>query len=424
MIDLVPLTATPDGRGSLVPPPGVERRLKRGGQTRFAYPENSTPAGGPVVILHRATGIVEVRVARVRNQRLTGRVGDLFATGSVSLSDAVDLAALGSELAAQWAAPTGTHRWRVAASDVAALRATPPAPTAAWLGDYLASRVVGQPEAVRALAGTAARHLRKRSPVAPCSALLIGPTGVGKTESVLQLVAALEESEPGRGWNSFVVDGGEITGEDQLNRVLGAAPGYIGYDQGSPLANTLASGPAVLLFDEIEKAHPALLNRVLLGLLDRGRVTVPNPERGQARLLDARESIVLFTSNLGVDELPPGLEEDALRNHLRRHGLRPELVGRLGDVIQFSALDDQALVEAACLAVNAVLNEYDLLPRAIAPAFVASCLDSFDARSGVRGVRAVIERRLQRDLERLVDTGFRGAVEVGDPEQLLRAVSD
>jgi ATP-dependent Clp protease ATP-binding subunit ClpA len=237
---------------------------------------------------------------------------------------------------------------------------------------------------------------------------------VGKSETVLQLAAALAETEPQRGWSPLIIDGGEITGEDQLNRILGAAPGFVGHDEGSPLANALASGPAVIMFDEIEKAHPSLMNRVLLGLLDRGRVSIPNPQRGQSRALDASGSIVLFTSNLAIDDLPANAAEEDLRQHLRRHGLRPELVGRLSDIVQFGALDGAAEVQAACLAVTRVLEEYGLSAASISPRFVASCLNAHDERSGVRGIRVLVERRLHVSLEGLLDAGHRGGVHVTD----------
>lgn len=420
MLELIRRAATPEGRAALIPPPGVERLLKRAGRARFAYPEDSLPSSGPVVIAHRRAGGLELRVTPTLNPRLTGRVGQLFSTGAIALGGPEEVSGLGDELLAQWASAAGPDRWRVDAAEVDALRAAVPTPTAAWLAAALTHRIVGQDEPLSVLASATARHLRKLHPQAPCSVLLIGPTGVGKTEAALQLVEALREAEPDRGWSSFVVDGGEITGEDQLNRVLGAAPGYVGYDQGSPLANALGSGPAVLIFDEVEKAHPALLNRVLLGLLDRGRVSVPNPERGQERALDASEGVVVFTSNLAVDELRPGLTSEALREHLRRNGLRPELVGRLGEVVQFGPLDPDALVTAACLATEAVLGEYGLVPRTIAPAYLAACLDAHDARSGVRGIRVVVERRLSLALEPMLDAGHRGAVDVLDSPETLR----
>ena len=424
MIDLLPEVRDPDALAQLLPPPGTERQLKRGGAPRFSYPIGCAPEQGPVVITHRSAGGFELRVRRATNPHLRGRVAQLFAEGVLSFTSPDEVRAFFvDELRAAWrSGPGGTlaHadntgvRTQVDEAAVTALRrSTPRIPTADYLAQALGRRIVGQEAPLRLIAAGTARHLRKQSPQAPYSALLIGPTGVGKTEAALQLATTLATVDPARGWRAVMVNCGEITGEDQLNRVLGAAPGYVGHDQGSPIADALGGGPAILVFDEIEKAHPSLLNRVLLGLLDRGRFSIPNARRGEARDADARGSLVLFTSNLAVADLAPGASQDDLRDHLRRHGLRPELVGRLRDVVQFATLEEAGLIQAACLAVDDLLAEYDLRPRTLAPAFLARVLDAHDERSGVRGVRVEIERRLEPSLEPLLDSGYRGPVDVG-----------
>ena len=409
----------------LVPGPGVHRHLLIDGSYSFRYPAGTVPATGWVSILHRASGELVLQVDRARNPRLRGHVAELFQRGRLSFGSGNELASfLTTELAGQFGVTAGPVPSpapatgpvpaavpEVALDEVAAHRkARATNPTAAELTAHLTRRIVGQDEALQRIAGGVARQLRKPAPASPYSALLIGPTGVGKTEAARQLGVALSTRLPDAAWSTLVIDCGELTGTDQLNRVLGAAPGFVGFDQGSPITEALAGGPAGLVFDEVEKAHPALFNQVLLGLLDRGRFSIPNPGRGMAREADARSSVVLMTSNLGVEDLRPGLGPAALRAHLRAHGMRPELVGRMTDVVQFGHLDDDALARAAAIATQDLMAEFGLNADSIHPAHIASCLDEFDPRTGVRGLRVAAEQRLQSSLNDLVDQGASGPV--------------
>ena len=437
MRQLIETAAGVDPAEALVPPPGITRRLKRNESPEFRYPRGTTPAPGPVFITHLASGGIEVRVLPGTNPRLTGRTAELFRRGVLVFATPAELTTfLIDDLSAQWAdgvreqdsvppAPThpapAPHRLPVDLAAVTALREQASLPTAAVLHESIRRRVVGQEEAIGRLATGVARHLRKSRPTAPYSALLIGPTGVGKTESVLALADALASAQPDNNWSQVVIDCGELTGPDQLNRILGAAPGYVGFDQGSPIADALSAGPAILVFDEIEKAHPSLFQRVLLGLLDRGRFSSPNPGPGESRTMDASDGIVLFTSNLGVEALRANSAPDELRHFLRTHGLRPELVGRLRDVVQLGELSGDDVAAAACLATEAILAEYGLRVGSIDPSFLAQCLDAHDMRAGVRGVRVTVEERITPVLERLLDSGYRGSVDIGtDPGTPLR----
>lgn len=418
------LRPQPDNQADLdvlVPSPGVHRHLRIGGSHSFRYPEGTLPSTGWVSILHRASGELILQVDRARNPRLDGRVAELFQRGRLAFGSGNELASfLATDLAGQFdvtagpvvgLAPAPAALPEVALDEVAAHRkARATNPTAAELTADLARRIVGQDAALQRIAGGVARQLRKPAPASPYSALMIGPTGVGKTEAARQLGVALAARRPDAAWSTLVIDCGELTGADQLNRVLGAAPGFVGFDQGSPITEALAGGPAVLVFDEVEKAHPALFNQVLLGLLDRGRFSIPNPGRGMAREADGRSSVVLMTSNLGVEDLRPGLEPAGLRAHLRAHGMRPELVGRMTDVVQFGHLDDAALARAAAIATQDLLAEFGLNADSIHPAHIAACLDEYDPRTGVRGLRVAAERRLQASLNELVDRGEPGPV--------------
>ena len=397
-------------------PAGTTRRLKLRGSTRFTYPSAVDPRTGEVILVHSVDGSFMLRVDRCRGDGLSGRVAQLFAEGRLRLDSRSDLEGfLVDELAPTLIDPPPdlghgqedgspvdpqerhTNRGSsVDPAEVAALRTQQVSrPTAERLLSALRDGVAGQDAALRQLARATARHIRKPNPAAPLSALLIGPTGVGKTETALRLHGVLAEAQPNRSWSRVIIDCGEITGPDQLNRVLGAAPGFVGFDQGSPLAEALANGPAVLVFDEIEKAHSALINHVLLAALDRGRIGVPNPGRGGPREADARDSIIVMTSNLAVGELRPGMSEPEIRAHLRMQGLSAEIVGRMSVVLQFHHLDDEAMCTATVSATRHVLAEYGVRLRGVEPGFVAAALDLADHGAGVRGIRAAIEGLLE-----------------------------
>lgn len=318
----------------LLPPPGTRRHFQAADGQPLRYPAGSQPPSGPVTIVHELDGSLRLLVSRARTASPDPRVRQLFQDGQLRLNGLDDLVAVirgpayGPVTPDLPVVPPPISGWSEADSaDV---------PTSSKIHAALAVKIAGQSAALARLASGLALHLRKPAPAAPYSALLLGPSGVGKTAVARSLPGCLGPDPYGDPWRWLQVDCGELTGSDQLNRVIGAAPGYVGHQEGSPLVEVLGEGRAVVVFDEIEKAHPHLLNSVLLGLLDHGRLSNPRSHRGESRMIDARHSVIVFTSNLAAEELPPrSLEDAAGRQHLRRHGVRPELVGRLDDVIHF-----------------------------------------------------------------------------------------
>src|SRR3989337_327997 len=203
--------------------------------------------------------------------------------------------------------------------------------------DELGRRVVGQAEAVHAVA-TAVRRggAGLEDPNRPIgSFMFLGPTGVGKTELTRALAEFLFDDE-----HALIrVDMSEYMEKHSVARLIGAPPGYVGYDEGGALTEAVRRRPyQVVLFDEIEKAHPDVFN-VLLQVLDDGRLT-----DGQGRTVDFRNTLIIMTSNLGSEYLvnqPEGEDSEAVReqvmNVVRAH-FRPEFLNRVDEIILFHRL--------------------------------------------------------------------------------------
>ena len=207
------------------------------------------------------------------------------------------------------------------------------------LDEILQQRVVGQDEAVRVVADAIIRaRSGVRDPRRPIgSFIFLGPTGVGKTELAKTLAAALFDTEE----NMVRLDMSEYQERHTVSRLLGAPPGYVGYEEGGQLTEAVRRKPySVVLFDEIEKAHPDVFN-TLLQVLDDGRIT-----DAQGRTVDFRNTVLIMTSNIGSEYLLEGVTPDgelkpaareAVLGELRRH-FRPEFLNRVDDIVLFKPL--------------------------------------------------------------------------------------
>ncbi|MBQ1564732.1 MAG: ATP-dependent chaperone ClpB [Clostridia bacterium] len=212
------------------------------------------------------------------------------------------------------------------------------------LDDVLHRRIVGQDDAVQRVCDAILRSRAGiQNPNRPIgSFLFLGPTGVGKTELCKALAEALFDSER----NMVRIDMSEYMEQYSVARLIGAPPGYVGYDEGGQLTEAVRRKPyAVVLFDEVEKAHPDVLN-VLLQVLDDGRIT-----DGQGRTVDFKNTIIILTSNIGSDTLLDGMDaeghlkpgvEDWVRNELKSR-FRPEFINRLDEIAFFKPLTGENL---------------------------------------------------------------------------------
>ena len=212
------------------------------------------------------------------------------------------------------------------------------------LDEQLHKRVVGQDEAVRSVSEAILRSRAGiQDPNRPLgSFLFLGPTGVGKTELAKALAEALFDDEK----NLVRIDMSEYMEKFSVTRLIGAPPGYVGYDEGGQLTEAVRRKPySVVLFDEVEKAHPDVFN-ILLQILDDGRIT-----DSQGRTVDFKNTIIILTSNLGSSELLDGIQPDgsisenaraAVMGELRR-AFRPEFLNRLDEIIMFKPLTKENL---------------------------------------------------------------------------------
>jgi ATP-dependent Clp protease ATP-binding subunit ClpB len=275
--------------------------------------------------------------------------------------------------------------------------------------ERLHERVVGQDEAIEAVAN-AIRRARAglQDPQRPLgSFIFLGPTGVGKTELARALAAFLFDDE-----HAMVrIDMSEYQEKHTVSRMIGAPPGYVGYDEAGQLTEAVRRRPyAVVLFDEIEKAHPEVLN-VLLQLLDDGRLT-----DGKGRTVDFKNTVVIMTSNLGSQFIAEaasrggGIDEgvrrqvtDALRGHFR-----PEFLNRVDEIIFFHALDRRHIAEVIDIQLAGLLKR--LADRKIRltltdAAKQAIVDEGYDPTYGARPLKRTIQRRILDPLAKLVLEG-------------------
>ena len=270
------------------------------------------------------------------------------------------------------------------------------------LDEELHKRVVGQDEAVKAVARAIRRgRVGLKDPKRPIgSFLFLGPTGVGKTELCKALAEALFDSEE----NIVRLDMSEYMEKHSVARLIGAPPGYVGYDEGGQLTEAVRRKPySVVLFDEVEKAHPDVFN-VLLQVLDDGRIT-----DSQGRTVDFKNTIIILTSNLGSQAIldgitPEGEISEAAKNEVQallRRSFRPEFLNRLDEIVFYKPLSKEnitGIIDLQIAALNKRLADKQLKCE-LTPAAKSFVIDAaYDPQFGARPLR----RYLQHTVETLL----------------------
>lgn len=264
------------------------------------------------------------------------------------------------------------------------------------LEDVLRRRVIGQEEALKTVSDAVRRARSGLSdPNRPTgSFLFLGPTGVGKTELAKALAEFLFNDEKAM----IRIDMSEYQERHTVARLIGAPPGYVGYEEGGQLTEAVRRRPySVILFDEIEKAHPEVFN-VLLQLLDDGRLT-----DGQGRTVDFRNTVVIMTSNLGSAALAenPGKEGRDMVMEQLRQSFRPEFINRLDEIIMFNNLDRSAMdsiVEMQLTRLKLRLVEKDVELSWTKNAASVLAEEGYDPAYGARPLKRAIQRLVENPL--------------------------
>ncbi len=281
------------------------------------------------------------------------------------------------------------------------------------LPEKLHERVIGQDQAITAVSDSIVRArsgLKDMSkPIG--SFIFLGPTGVGKTELAKALSEAMFDDE-----NHMIrIDMSEYMEKYSVSRLIGAAPGYVGYEEGGQLTEAVRRMPySVILFDEIEKAHPDVFN-ILLQVLDDGRLT-----DSMGRTVDFKNTIIIMTSNIGSQYLIDGLKDDGtideenknLVEESLRASFKPEFLNRIDDIVMFSPLTSDQVYNIIDLQVNEIRKRLkDLnIDLEITPAAKEYILDhSYDVEYGARPVKRYLQTNVETKLGRLIIEGKVGA---------------
>ncbi|MFM2450968.1 MAG: hypothetical protein RIS44_3418 [Pseudomonadota bacterium] len=277
----------------------------------------------------------------------------------------------------------------------------------------LHERVVGQDEAITAVANAIRRSRSGLSdPNRPTgSFLFLGPTGVGKTELCKALAGFLFDGED----HLIRVDMSEYMEKHSVSRLIGAPPGYVGYDEGGALTEAVRRNPySVLLLDEVEKAHPDVFN-VLLQVLDDGRLT-----DGQGRTVDFKNTVIVMTSNLGSHQIMnlAGQDSEVIREavwvEVKQH-FRPEFLNRIDETVVFHALDNKNIAAIAKIQLKVLegrIEKMDMKLEVSADALAELAKVGFDPAFGARPLKRAIQQRIENPVAKLILEGKFGPKDV------------
>ncbi len=273
------------------------------------------------------------------------------------------------------------------------------------LEDVLHERVIGQDEAVRKVSEAILRSRAGiQDPNRPLgSFLFLGPTGVGKTELAKALAQALFDDEK----NMVRIDMSEYMEKFSVSRLIGAPPGYVGYDEGGQLTEAVRRHPyCVVLFDEVEKAHPDVFN-VLLQVLDDGRIT-----DSQGRTVDFKNTILIMTSNLGSEYILDGIKDGDISSearaqvdHLLKTHFRPEFLNRIDEIVYYKPLTREqisSIVQLMLKSLNSRLSDRQLSVQLTDTALSAVIDQGFDPVYGARPLKRYLQSKVETLIARRI----------------------
>lgn len=273
------------------------------------------------------------------------------------------------------------------------------------LEDNMRRRVMGQDEALKLVSDAIIKSRSGiKDPNRPiASFMFLGPTGVGKTEVARTLAYELFDDER----HMVRIDMSEYMEKFSVSRLIGSPPGYVGYEEGGQLTEAVRRNPySIVLFDEIEKAHPEVLN-LLLQILDDGRITDSN-----GRVVDFKNTIIIMTSNLGSEHILEG-NCDRVMNDVRNY-FRPEFINRIDEIIVFNALNKDAIMKILDKIVKNIedrLSDIHLKLELTDRAKKQLVEEGFDSNYGARPLKRLVSRTIETDLAKLI---IEGEIKVND----------
>ena len=273
------------------------------------------------------------------------------------------------------------------------------------LEDNMKKRVMGQDEALELVSDAVIKSRSGiKDPNRPiASFLFLGPTGVGKTEVARTLAYELFDDER----HMVRIDMSEYMEKFSVSRLIGSPPGYVGYEEGGQLTEAVRRNPySIVLFDEVEKAHPEVLN-LLLQILDDGRVTDSN-----GRTVDFKNTIIIMTSNLGSEHILDG-NTDLVMQEVREH-FRPEFINRIDEIIVFNPLTKDAIGHILDKLINEIenrLKDINLKINLTDKAKAQLINDGYDINYGARPLKRLVSRTIETMLSKKI---IAGQVKPGD----------
>jgi len=291
----------------------------------------------------------------------------------------------------------------------------------------LSRKVHGQEFALKGLSAAVARHCARRRPTSPAVIFATGPSGVGKTRSAISVSQVLHSQDHDNvGYGFLRLDMAEYQEGHRVSQLIGAPQGYTGHGEGSQLVDALLANPrTIVLFDEIEKAHPSIL-RVLMNAMDAGRLSTAS-RTPSGHEIDCRQSIFIFTSNLMSKEIIDELNsrnafadqpiiDEVCRRRFQAGGILPEIIGRIGKFLVFIPLTAKVRARIVTMAIAEVAMEYGIDVQYVAPEIVVDLMKKNRTHDlGVRPEKYMIDDMLGGVFARAAKDGIDIPVKVVGP---------